>query len=323
MPKNIDWVHRTFSGKDYWEWTKEGDEDILMATNDNIVYKIDRNRGLTQEKYIEDYGVTNLKARGEWDENADWAKFAMDLDISDHINTLSVMAKYIDSAISKTINVPNDYPFKSFKNVYFDAWRNGVKGITTYREGTMTNVLSTTSTSKSNQIVKTNAPKRPTTLKCDVHHFVTKGIPYCVILGLLDNDPYEAFIIRNMDNSGEYLIPKHLKEGRITKEARSNYKLYYNGSEFSITKNTDEYEEIISRLVSMSLRHGVDVSYVLHQLEKSKKDLFSLGQSMVKCLKKYVPDGTEIKGEECPRCMNTLIRQEGCATCLCGYSLCA
>ena len=40
---------------------------------------------------------------------------------------------YIDAAISKTVNVPEDYPFEDFESLYLEAWRAGLKGITTYR----------------------------------------------------------------------------------------------------------------------------------------------------------------------------------------------
>ncbi len=40
---------------------------------------------------------------------------------------------YIDAAISKTVNVPEDYPFEEFKSLYLEAWHAGLKGITTYR----------------------------------------------------------------------------------------------------------------------------------------------------------------------------------------------
>ena len=40
---------------------------------------------------------------------------------------------YIDAAISKTVNVPEDYPFEEFESLYLEAWHAGLKGITTYR----------------------------------------------------------------------------------------------------------------------------------------------------------------------------------------------
>lgn len=53
--------------------------------------------------------------------------------IEDHIIIQSVVQKWCDSSISKTINIPTDYPYEKFKNVYFDAWKRGLKGVTTFR----------------------------------------------------------------------------------------------------------------------------------------------------------------------------------------------
>jgi ribonucleoside-diphosphate reductase alpha chain len=55
------------------------------------------------------------------------------LTIEDHIAIQSVVQKWCDSSISKTINIPTDYPYEKFKAVYFTAWKNGLKGLTTYR----------------------------------------------------------------------------------------------------------------------------------------------------------------------------------------------
>src|SRR6476659_3237664 len=46
---------------------------------------------------------------------------------------VAAVAPFIDSAISKTVNVPEDYAYEAFKNLYLEAWRAGLKGITTYR----------------------------------------------------------------------------------------------------------------------------------------------------------------------------------------------
>jgi ribonucleoside-diphosphate reductase alpha chain len=56
-----------------------------------------------------------------------------DLKVEDHINMQAVIQKYVDSATSKTINIPTEYPYEDFKNVYFEGWKKGLKGITTYR----------------------------------------------------------------------------------------------------------------------------------------------------------------------------------------------
>src|SRR5690606_37804583 len=43
------------------------------------------------------------------------------------------VAHHVDAAISKTVNVPADYPYEDFKDLYMHAWHKGLKGITTYR----------------------------------------------------------------------------------------------------------------------------------------------------------------------------------------------
>lgn len=56
-----------------------------------------------------------------------------DLTPADHVAMQAVVQKHVDSAVSKTINVPEDMPFDAFKDVYRMAWESGCKGCTTYR----------------------------------------------------------------------------------------------------------------------------------------------------------------------------------------------
>ena len=58
---------------------------------------------------------------------------AHQIDALDHLRMVAAVAPFIDTAISKTINVAEDYPFQAFKDIYLETWRSGVKGITTYR----------------------------------------------------------------------------------------------------------------------------------------------------------------------------------------------
>jgi ribonucleoside-diphosphate reductase alpha chain len=74
-------------------------------------------------------------------------QFVMALEISalDHMRMVAAVAPFVDSAISKTVNVPEDYPFDDFKDLYREAWKAGLKGITTYRpNGVLGSVLSVT-----------------------------------------------------------------------------------------------------------------------------------------------------------------------------------
>ncbi|HEY8102015.1 MAG TPA: adenosylcobalamin-dependent ribonucleoside-diphosphate reductase [Burkholderiaceae bacterium] len=58
---------------------------------------------------------------------------ALEISATDHMLMVAAVAPYIDAAISKTVNVPENYPYSDFKNLYIEAWRKGLKGITTYR----------------------------------------------------------------------------------------------------------------------------------------------------------------------------------------------
>jgi len=58
---------------------------------------------------------------------------ALNMSANDHMMMLQAVQPYVDSAISKTVNVPADYPYEDFQNLYLDAWRAGLKGLATYR----------------------------------------------------------------------------------------------------------------------------------------------------------------------------------------------
>ena len=58
---------------------------------------------------------------------------ANEITVQDHLAVLSLAQHYIDSAVSKTCNVGDDVTFRQFKNVYYKAWEEGCKGVTTFR----------------------------------------------------------------------------------------------------------------------------------------------------------------------------------------------
>ena len=323
-PTNIDWTKKTFDSETEWQWVKEGDEELLATDFEGKVWKFDRTRGLLKEEWIEDYGVRRLKEEDKWNPEAPSATCTTDLNVDAHVNTMAIFAHWVDSAISKTINLPNDYPYEDFKTVYKKAWENGIKGFTTYRTGTMTSVLAKESSFKDSEdrITKTDAPERPLELRCDVHHIKVKGASYFVLVGLLHDDPYEVFAGKNG------FIDKKVKAGIIIRKKRPKgmYKaVLEDDSEISpINATCSEEEDALTRMTSTSLRHGADIHHVVQQLEKVKGDMTSFAKSMARALKKYIPDGKKEQGE-CPECnaQDALIRQEGCITCTqCGYSKC-
>lgn len=75
---------------------------------------------------VEDYGARVFGVRG---------KTCSRVTVQEHVAALTVAAQRVDSAVSKTCNVPSDISWEDFKNVYVSAWEGGAKGCTTFRLG--------------------------------------------------------------------------------------------------------------------------------------------------------------------------------------------
>jgi ribonucleoside-diphosphate reductase alpha chain len=58
---------------------------------------------------------------------------ALEMSAEDHAAMVAAVAPFIDTSISKTVNVPADYPYADFQGLYFSAWKSGLKGLATYR----------------------------------------------------------------------------------------------------------------------------------------------------------------------------------------------
>lgn len=70
---------------------------------------------------------------------------ALELRAADHAAMVAAVAPYIDTSISKTVNVPADYPYADFQDLYTQAWKSGLKGLATYRPNSVLgSVLSVT-----------------------------------------------------------------------------------------------------------------------------------------------------------------------------------
>ena len=77
---------------------------------------------------------------------------ALELSASEHVAMMRCVQPFIDTSISKTVNIPADYPFEDFKHLYMECWEVGLKGCATYRPNdTLGAVLSTESASKTSQ----------------------------------------------------------------------------------------------------------------------------------------------------------------------------
>ncbi|WP_062789463.1 adenosylcobalamin-dependent ribonucleoside-diphosphate reductase [Aquitalea pelogenes] len=90
--------------------------------------------GTTQEYLVEDHAYRVYRMQGgDTQALPDYFVSALEMSALDHMRMVAAVAPFIDTAISKTVNVPADYPFADFESLYLEAWRNGLKGITTYR----------------------------------------------------------------------------------------------------------------------------------------------------------------------------------------------
>jgi ribonucleoside-diphosphate reductase alpha chain len=70
---------------------------------------------------------------------------ALEMSAQSHSAMVAAVAPFVDTAISKTVNVPADYPYAEFQDLYLDAWRSGLKGLATYRPNSVLgSVLSVT-----------------------------------------------------------------------------------------------------------------------------------------------------------------------------------
>ena len=83
---------------------------------------------------------------------------ALEMSAQAHAAMVAAVAPFVDSAISKTVNVPADYPYAEFQDLYLQAWRAGLKGLATYRpNAVLGSVLSVTATpTEPLRIVDTN-----------------------------------------------------------------------------------------------------------------------------------------------------------------------
>ena len=242
---------------------------------------------------------------------------ANDIDWIKRVEMQSIIQKYTTHSISSTINLPNNVSEEEVSKIYFESWKKGLKGITVYRDGSRSGVLvSATENKGRDEFNYVDAPKRPKELRCRIHTTNANGKKYNVIVGLLNNKPYEVFVTEYFTHEQE-LILKKVNKGR--------YDLIKDGETYSesITSEMTDEQAAITRLVSVSLRHGADIKFIVEQINKCDGDLFSFTKGLVRVLKKYIPDGAKstVKCHDCGS--ENVIFEEGCNKCLdCGSSKC-
>lgn len=90
--------------------------------------------GTFKEYAVEDHAWRLYRhLKGEETPLTDAFVTALEMSASAHQEMVAAVAPYIDTAISKTVNVPADYPYADFQDLYLRAWKSGLKGLATYR----------------------------------------------------------------------------------------------------------------------------------------------------------------------------------------------
>jgi ribonucleoside-diphosphate reductase alpha chain len=90
--------------------------------------------GTLQEFPVEDHAWRRYKAAGgDVEHLPPYFVTALELSAAAHERMVAAVAPFVDSSISKTVNVPEDYPYGEFKDLYYAAWKSGLKGLATYR----------------------------------------------------------------------------------------------------------------------------------------------------------------------------------------------
>lgn len=247
---------------------------------------------------------------------------ANDIDWTKRVQMQGIIQKYVTHSISSTINLPNNVSVDEVSNIYMKSWENNLKGVTVYRDGCRSGVMISNETKNSPSTFDyKDATKRPKELPCSIDNINVNKQPFTVIVGLLDEKPYEVFVLPTV-------VMKDYKSGILTKQSKGSYTLTCSfDDEISIVKDitasmTDE-QEAITRLVSTSLRHGTNVKFICEQLLKTKGELNSFTKAIARILKKHIPDG-ESSTVKCESCGGQIVFEDGCQKCIdCGISRCS
>jgi len=289
-----------------------------------------------------DQEVVDYAAAAWWAEHGDEAELpdyfvdSRDLAPEAHIVMQAAVQKYIDSSISKTVNLPDDIPFNSFKDVYLRAYEMGCKGCTTYRPNLVTGAVLTVD----------EGGREPAAKSTDEHESTSDIVYMTQPLERPEALVGKTYKLRwpESDHAFYLTVNDIIQDGR-----RRPFEVFINSA------NLEHYAWTVAltRMISAVFRRGGDVTFVVREL-KSIFDprggywmdgryvpslLAAIGEVMeqhmidIGFIPNIEPEDqkslAEAVGESparfCPKCSQPgLVRREGCDLCLsCGYSKCS
>jgi ribonucleoside-diphosphate reductase alpha chain len=174
----------------------------------------------------------------------------------------AAVQKYVDSSISKTINVPADIAFDSFKDVYLQAYELGCKGCTTYRPNEITGAVLEVKKAPAGKTAQPELPlpaPAPSAKPADIYE--AGGVVYMTRpLDRPEALPGQTYKIKWPD--GEHALYITLND--IVQDGRRRpFEIFIN------SKNMEHYAWTVglTRMISAVFRRGGDVSFVVEELK--------------------------------------------------------
>ena len=274
---------------------------------------------------------------------------AQDLHPRDHIVMQAALQPFVDSSISKTVNVPENISFEDFKEVYRQAYETGLKGCTTYRPNDITGSVLSAEPQPAPEAQATLPLEAPAPPARDA------GADVVYMKQPLEREqvlPGFTYKLKWPDsNHAIYVTMNDI----IEDDRRRPFEIFIN------SKNMEHYAWTVAltRMISAVFRRGGDVSFVVEELKAvfdprggqwmGGRYVPSLLAAIGEIIERHMIDtgflsadadekvvqhtGTDehpaevslMGAKHCPKCSQpTLIFQEGCHTCLsCGYSKCS
>lgn len=320
---------------DFVDETGDAYEEYVVFHHKFVTWMLANNYSTTK-KYTSDE-VDELVAKSPY-----YKATSNDVDWLQKVKMQGRMQKWVDHSISVTINLPNDATEDLVDKLYIEAWKCGCKGCTVYRDGSRAGVLVSTDDKKKKKencncmeppiIVAT----RPRELEADVVKFQNNKEKWIAFVGLLNGRPYEIFTGLADDDEG-IMLPKNVSKGTIIKSYDGDGEKHYDfqfknkrGYKMTIEGLDGKFDPEFwnyAKLISGVLRYGMPIDQVIklvQGMELNNESINTWKNGVERALKKYLPNGTEAKGQTCPNCgLETLIYQEGCLICTnCGASRC-
>lgn len=245
---------------------------------------------------------------------------ANDIDHESRIMLQTIVQMYTTHSISSTLNLPNSATEEQISNIYMKSWRNGLKGNTVYRDGCREGVLITSSPKD------TSKPKeRPDSIDGVLHRLKYKNLYYGIVIGLIENKPYEIFILNRVNNILKD-IDQDILHGTIVRNGDKDFDFIENEDESGdpfVILNLDEMEDKEQKFQSLTLsrlmRLGESMDKICEIIDKSEPISGTFTSRIQKILSEY----KETKNETCPKCGAEMTHENGCVICKnCGYSKC-